>query len=104
MARTKRSWDTITKGTKGRKHEKNHRSVSAYDPFDDEGGGVEVKQKTDVQARRFQIRPQLGKVNVFKSPDCFELQNDLLLDNEVESVQSQVHSLKVDVRLFAVRT
>ncbi len=91
--------------SESRKHERmktrkeGQKAGSEDKAFDYQAGGVDVQQEARVQTGGFQIGPQLGKVNILKGMDCFQFQDDLLLDDEIQSLNSQVHSLEMDVDL-----
>ena len=53
-----------------------------------------------MQARRLQIRTQLGKMDVFQGLDRFQFHDDLLLYNEIKSMESHFDGLKDDADLF----
>src|SRR5665213_1383299 len=76
------------------------RRLSKNNAFDNQCGRVKVQEKPDPQTRRPQIRPQLGEVNVFQSLNCFQLQDDLSIDDQVEPLQSHRHFLKENAHFF----
>jgi hypothetical protein len=47
-----------------------------------------------MEAGGFQIRLELGKVNGRQSADRFELEDDLPLGHQVETLQSDIHALE----------
>ncbi len=47
-----------------------------------------------MQAGRFQIGLQLGKMNVFEALDRFEFQNNLAANDQVKTLKSDIDLLK----------
>src|SRR6516165_3366588 len=76
-----------------RKHEST-KKTSKNDSFDDQGGGVEIQEKADVEAGGLHVGPYLRVVDVFETLAGFQLDDDLAADNQIQSVQADIHLLK----------
>jgi hypothetical protein len=84
-----------------RKHEStNWRwSDSAQDHSSDgQGRSVEVEKKAEAKARWSEIGLELCEVNVTKSVDRFQLDNNLIRDYEIHTGASYDHTLETDVK------
>ena len=68
--------------------------ASEDDSLGDQDRRIEVQEEASVEMGGFQVRSDLGEVDILKCLRGFDFDDDLTVDEEVQSMESYVFSFK----------